>query len=50
MNVYEKPQIVVIALLQNESIADAPWGSFADDLEQLGGSITSYEYGSGVLL
>ena len=47
---YQKPLISVIALTQIESIANTPWGSFADDLQSLGGSITSYEYGSGVVL
>lgn len=50
MKNYEKPSMEISAILQSESVATDPWGSFAEDLEQLGGSITSYEYGSGVQL
>lgn len=45
---YEKPELSVQSVIQSETIANNPWGSFADSLESLGGSITSYEYGSGV--
>ncbi|MBQ2714777.1 MAG: hypothetical protein IJF76_04010 [Clostridia bacterium] len=48
MKIYEKPMLSVMSLVQSETVAADPWGSFADDLSQLGGSITSYEYGSGV--
>ncbi|MBQ2714021.1 MAG: hypothetical protein IJF76_00120 [Clostridia bacterium] len=48
MKSYIKPELNVLSVLSSESIAADPWGSFADDLSQLGGSITSYEYGSGV--
>lgn len=44
---YEKPVLNVQSVIQSEPVAN-PWGSFADSLESLGGSITSYEYGSGV--
>lgn len=50
MKVYAKPEVQMITLVQSESVANNPWGSFADSLESLGGSITSYEYGSGVQL
>ena len=50
MKIYEKPMLSVMSLVQSESVATNPWGSFADSLESLGGSITSYEYGSGVQL
>lgn len=45
---YEKPVLELQSVVQSETVAADPWGSFADDLSQLGGSITSYEYGSGV--
>lgn len=48
MKVYVKPVLKAIELTQVESIATVPWGSFAPDLEELGGSVTSYQYGSGV--
>jgi len=47
---YVKPELSVQSLVQSEPVANNPWGSFADSLESLGGSITSYEYGSGVQL
>jgi len=48
---YIKPEMNETTVLQSETIANTnPWGSFADSLESLGGSITSYEYGSGVQL
>lgn len=51
MKKYVKPILDATVVLQSETIAnDNPWGSFADDLASLGGSITSYEYGSGVQL
>lgn len=50
MKIYEKPMLNVMSLVQSESVANGPWGSFAGNLDELGGSITSYEYGSGVQL
>lgn len=50
MKIYSKPEINMATVVSNESIATGPWGSFAENLEALGGSITSYEYGSGVQL
>lgn len=49
MKKYVKPEFACMQLVSNECIANEnPWGSFADNLESLGGSITSYEYGSGI--
>lgn len=50
MKIYQKPTLEKQTVVQIESLANNPWGSFADSLESLGGSITSYEYGSGVQL
>lgn len=50
MKKYVKPEMNETIVLQSETIANNPWGSFADNLSELGGSITSYEYGSGVQL
>ena len=50
MKIYVKPVAQVMNFTQVEAIATNPWGSFAEDLEELGGSITSYDYGSGVQL
>lgn len=47
---YEKPVLNVQSVIQSEPVAANPWDSFTDSLESLGGSITSYEYGSGVRL
>ena len=35
MKNYEKPSMEISAILQSESLATDPWGSFAEDLEQL---------------
>ena len=48
MKNYAKPILEKINMVQNESIANTPWGSFAPSLDELGGTITSYDYGSGV--
>ena len=47
MKIYTKPEVQVMEITQAEAIATVPWGSFAPDLDELGGSITSYQYGSG---
>ena len=48
MKIYTKPMLTKAIIMQNESIANTPWGSFAPSLDELGGTITSYDYGSGV--
>ena len=48
MKTYERPMVLKVDVMQNECIADVPWGSFAPSLDELGGNITSYDYGSGV--
>ncbi len=50
MKFYEKPVLAKMSMVQSETLATNPWGSFAEDLDELGGSITSYDYGSGVQL
>ncbi len=50
MKNYTKPELNTLELVSVDAIATNPWGSFAEDLEELGGSITSYDYGSGVQL
>ena len=48
MKIYAKPILAKVSMVQSQSIANAPWGSFAPSLDELGGTITSYDYGSGV--
>ena len=48
MKNYVKPIMAKVSVVQSETIADVPWGSFAPSLDELGGTITSYDYGSGV--
>ena len=48
MKNYVKPTLEKASLVQSESIANTPWGSFAPSLDELGGTITSYDYGSGM--
>ena len=50
MKIYVKPVAQIMEISQSEAIANVPWGSFAPSLEELGGNITSYDYGSGVQL
>lgn len=50
MKIYERPMVLKVDVMQSEAIADVPWGSFAPSLEDLGGTITSYDYGSGVVV
>ena len=49
MKKYLKPELYCIKIVQKEEIATVPWGSFAPSLDELGGTITSYDYGSGVV-
>ena len=48
MKNYVKPLLEKASFVQSETMADVPWGSFAPNLDELGGTITSYDYGSGV--
>lgn len=48
MKIYVKPVVQVMEITQLEAIATVPWGSFAPSLDELGGSVTSYDYGSGI--
>lgn len=47
MKIYVKPLLKSIKVVQNEAVATVPWGAFAPNLDELGGNITSYDYGSG---
>lgn len=48
MKHYEKPTMDTTTVVQLETVAASPWGSFADSLDELGGAITSYLFSSGV--
>ena len=48
MKKYQSPILQIVTIIQADKIANTPWGSFAPSLDELGGTITSYDYGSGV--